>query len=290
MNKIIMRYIFIVMVALATGCGTGISGLGNSTRSFTHWLKMHPRDWADSLEMDRTWQAALVRIPKTGSTRFIRTTIGKLTSSNTAIKGTYPTVIYMHGCTGIWEGTLHTINFLAKNGYAVIAPASFARKKYPKSCEPSTHKGGLYQPTLKMRQNDAGYAIAKAKMLDWVDSENVFLMGLSEGGITTATFSSKDEDMSVKARIVEGWTCHAGWHSYHGLNAPDNEPVLSLVAKDDPWFQSRQLKGDCGRFMNKSNGSKSIVFADGYLRYQHRLLGSKKAKKIVIRFLKQNIN
>ena len=31
-----------------------------------------------------------------------------------------------------------------------------------------------------MRQYDAGYAIAEAKKLPWVDESNVFLMGLSE--------------------------------------------------------------------------------------------------------------
>ncbi len=288
MSKVIIRYIFIVMVALVAGCAT--EGLSNRNKNFTHWLNMHARDWADPAEMDRAWRAALVRIPKKNSKRFTRTTMRKVVSGKVKIEGIYPTVIYLHGCSGIWQGTRDRINFLAKNGYAVIAPASFARKKYPKSCDPNTHKGGLYQPTLTMRQNDAGYAIAKAKMLDWVDVDNVFLMGLSQGGLTTATFSSKNNNKSVKARIVEGWTCHTGWSSYAGINAPNDEPVLSLVSKEDPWFQRLSQRGDCGRFMNKSNGSKSVVFADGYLKYQHELLASKKVKKIVIDFLKQHTN
>ncbi len=37
----------------------------------------------------------------------------------------------------------------------------------------------MYRGTLRMRQYDAGYAIEKAKALSWVDSNNVFLVGLS---------------------------------------------------------------------------------------------------------------
>ena len=115
-------------------------------------------------------------------------------------------------------------------------------------------------------------------------------MGLSQGGITTATFSSKDNDLSVNARIVEGWTCHAGWPEYQGVNAPDNEPVLTLVGKNDPWFQDIWTKGNCAKFLNPSNGSQSIVFSDGYLSFRHELLESKQVKKIVLEFLKQHTN
>ncbi len=275
-------------MVLLNGCAG--SGLDNSSKRFTNPIEMHSSDWDDLLEMDRAWQAALVRIPAKSANKYIKTTIGELAFSNVAIERTYPAVIYMHGCSGIWDGTRIRLDFLAKNGYAVIAPASFARKKYPKSCAPSAYQGGLYRPTLKMRQHDAGYAIAKAKRLDWVDADNVFLMGLSQGGITTATFSSKDNDLSVNARIVEGWTCHAGWPEYQGVNAPDNEPVLTLVGKNDPWFQDIWTKGNCAKFLNPSNGSQSIVFSDGYLSFRHELLESKQVKKIVLEFLKQHTN
>jgi hypothetical protein len=46
-----------------------------------------------------------------------------------------------------------------------------------------THKAGMYRPTLIMRQNEAEYAIRKARKSTWVDSKNIFLMGHSEGGI-----------------------------------------------------------------------------------------------------------
>ena len=65
----------------------------------------------------------------------VSTTIAELRDRSAAPKGVWPAVIYMHCCAGIWPGTKGRINFLARNEYAALAPASFARKKYPRSSD-----------------------------------------------------------------------------------------------------------------------------------------------------------
>lgn len=282
MSKSVKKLILVFMVLTLSGCL--MSGLHNSTIVFTDPSVMQPLDWSDPAEMERVWQAALVRIPKSGG-GYVTTTIAEIHEDGISPEGVWPTVIYMHGCSGLWSGTKTRINFLARNGYAVIAPASLARLKYPQSCNEDTYQGGLYRPTLKMRQFDAGYAIAKAKTFPWVDTSNVFLMGLSQGGITAATFSSMRQEHSLRARIVEGWTCHAGWHEYIGINAPESEPVLTLVGDKDPWFQNHWNKGSCGRFLSDSNGSRSVVFTEGHLRTRHELLEAKEVQQTVLDFL-----
>ena len=147
----------------------------------------------------------------------------------------------------------------------------------------------MYRGTLRMRQYDAGYAIEKAKALSWVDSNNMFLVGLSQGGITTATFSSITENASVNARVIEGWTCNAGWNEYKGIHAPKSEPVLTLVGANDPWFQNSWTRGDCEDSLNKENDSQSIVYKDGYLSQQHELLESKAVQATVLKFLQSHI-
>ena len=279
---------FLAIVTLLLFSGSVQSGLHNSTKVFTDPSEMQKSDWSDPAEMERAWQAALVRIPKSGGS-YVSTTIAKLQERSTPPKGVWPTVIYMHGCAGIWPGTKTRITFLARNGYAAIAPASLARQKYPQSCRPATHEGGLYRPTLRMRKNDAGYAIAKAKTLPWVDKDNVFLMGLSQGGITTATFFSMRPEHSLRARIVEGWTCHAGWSEYHGIKAPDTKPVLTLVGAKDPWFQAPWNKGDCGPFLNMSNGSRSVVYSTGRLSTRHELLEAPEVQSTVLEFLNDSL-
>ena len=276
------------LLALA-GCGGTGTGLHNSAKVFTPVSEMNRSDWGDPAELERTWQAARVRIPKPGG-GYIRTTVKELNSVSYAIAGAWPTVIYLHGCTGVWSGTYARIDFLARNGYAVIAPVSFAREKYPKSCNPERHQAGFYRSTLLMRQNDAGYAIAKAKAFPWVDDDNVFLMGLSQGGLTTATFFSTSPAKAVRARIVEGWTCRAGWVEYKGINAPDSEPVLTLVGSKDPWYQNVWTKGDCTESINPSNGSRSVVYSTGYLSTRHALLEYKEVRETVLEFLEQHRN
>ena len=284
-----VRRLLALLIALSalSGCAATGSGLHNSTKVFTSPSEMKRSDWSNAAELERTWLAARVRIPKPNG-GYVSTTVKELNRGSRTIAGTWPAVIYLHGCTGVWSGTYTRINFLARNGYAVIAPVSFARQKYPKSCDPERHQGAFYRSTLLMRQNDAGYAIAKAKTLPWVDRDNVYLMGLSQGGITTATFFSARPEKSLRARIVEGWTCHDGWVEYKGINAPDNEPVLTLVGGRDPWFQDAWTKGDCTKFIEPSNGSRSVVYSSGYLSTRHELLESREVQATVLEFLEQH--
>jgi len=257
-------------------------GLNNQTKQFTPNSEMSAVDWSSPDELHRTWQAALVRIPK--HHQVYAGQISDLPMDALPVKEKLPIVIYLHGCSGIWWGTYIRLDFFAENGFAVIAPASFARAKYPKSCDPATKRAGLYRETLKMRQYDALNAIKKAKQLDWVDSRNIFLVGFSQGGITSATLST-NIDTTVNARVIEGWTCHAGWHEYRGVNAPVSEPVLALVADQDPWFQDSWTRGSCGRYMNSENGSRSMVYSTGSLKDQHSLLDDPDVQNKVLEFL-----
>jgi hypothetical protein len=286
MNRIVV--IAAVMTTLAIcflGPFTGQAADGVTTdnsgnpKGKTSPSEMISTDWSDPEELKRTWDDAKVRIPlDTGVVKATMKNLGQIPRDRK-----FPLIIYMHGCNGFWTGTDRRVDFLAELNFAVIAPNSFARKKVPTSCEPLKHRGGLYRPTLIMRQYEAAYTIQEARKLAWVDGDNIILMGLSQGGITTATFSGEP----VKARIIEGWGCHAGWPEYRGLKAAKNEPVLSLVSEKDPWFQNPMLQGDCGKFM-LNDQSESVVFNTGSLRYRHELLEYEETKSIVKAFIKKH--
>jgi len=276
--------IFIAMSSLLLLYSNFVSGngLSNQTKQFTPNSMMSAIDWSSPDELGRTWQASLVRLPH--NHKVFAGQISDLPLEALSVKDKLPTVIYLHGCSGIWWGTYIRLDFFAENGFAVIAPASFARSKYPKSCDPATKRAGLYRETLKMRQYDALNAIKNAKQLDWVDSRNIFLVGFSQGGITSATLST-NIDTTVNARVIEGWTCHAGWSEYRGINAPVSEPVLALVADQDPWFQDSWTRGSCGRYMNSENGSRSMVYRTGSLMSKHSLLDDSDVQNRVLEFL-----
>lgn len=93
----------------------------------------------------------------------------------------------------------------------------------------------------------------------------------------------------MNARVIEGWTCNAGWNEYKGIHAPKSEPVLTLVGANDPWFQNSWTRGDCEDSLNKENDSQSIVYKDGYLSQQHELLESKAVQATVLQFLQSHI-
>ena len=277
----------IVQTGLWFPTAVSSNDLNNSTKEFTATGEMIPADWADPEELDRTWRAALIRLPDKHQD------IGGVLTDLSSIKVSpefkrLPTIIYLHGCGGIWPGTHARMDAFQRNGFAVITPVSFARKKYPKSCDPVKEVGGFYRDVLKMRQLDALHAIREARRLNWVDPNNIFLVGFSEGAIVSATLST-ESDQPLRARVIEGWTCHAGWPEYRGLNRAAIEPVLTLVAEGDPWFQNYWTKGDCTEFINKENGSRSVVYDQAPLRYKHSLLHNEDVQQLVIAFLQAHL-
>jgi len=260
------------------------AGLHNSSKVFADPADVTPEDWSNVEEMDRSWRAALVHVP-TGPGTSRKTSASALEAETGTNGKTFPVIIYLHGCSGFWPGTYKRVARLADLGFLVIAPASLARKKYPRSCTVKSRQAGLYRWSLTMRRFDAGYAIEKARQLPAADPTSIFLMGFSEGAMAAATFEAQNERQKVRARIVEGWTCHTPWVGHRGIKAPQDEPLLSLVAELDPWFQGYWVKGDCGTFMSKKNGSRSIVYRDEPLAAAHGLLEFPAVQQEILTFL-----
>ena len=214
----------------------------------------------DPGELEQAWRAAIVQVPNEDSMFGWYFVMRDL--DNMAIEGQWPTVIYMHGCSGGQAGELG--NALVKAGFAVIGPNSIARTNYDGSCEPRKLRFQLDKRAPAIRRADAGYAIASAKLLPWVDADNVFLVGQSEGGMTVASFSSDDPRHAVKARVIGGDHC-----GRFGLKAPRSEPVLAIFGSEDSTYDPWGPDGHCGHHMIYDNGSESIVYTTGYLARMH---------------------
>lgn len=193
------------------------------------------------------------------------------------------TVVYLHGCSGINTLSLKTADLLAAAGYLVFLPDGFARRHKPVSCVAREHKGSLHRDVLGWRHAEADYALKQAKTLRAVDPARIFLIGLSEGAIAIATYVGE----ALTGRVIEGWTCHAGWPEYRGLQAPAQEAVLALSSENDPWFQIPVLRGDCGAFMGASSPlRRSVVFrAPHPAASEHDLMWNQEARGIVLDFL-----
>ena len=157
----------------------------------------------------------------------------------------FPTVLYLHGCTGL--ESLRPLQAFARQGFAVLAPNSFARRYRPLQCRPSERTGGLNVFVFDFRLTEITYALARITELDWVDRERLFLVGTSEGGLAAALYRGDD----FRARVVTQWTCH-GAPLVRGLAGPLDEPVLAVVRAGDPWYDPSRTpgqRGHCGIFM-----------------------------------------
>jgi len=236
----------------------------------------------DPRELQRTYAAALVYVPDEvhGARR-----IGIGSLEEYLANHPHPRlVLYMHGCTGIVEIAHVAGRMYAQAGYIFVAPDSFAREDKPVSCRAEIPEGGLHRAVLGWRQAEVDHAMAQLGALPGFDGTAVVLAGHSEGATTTATYSGYDFD----ARVIEGWTCNAGWPEYIGLNAPKAEPVLSLVGKRDPWFRLPILRGDCGEFMDGND--RSVVFGrDDPLYKQHWLSKEPHVQQIILDFLDEHL-
>ncbi|MFX0540484.1 dienelactone hydrolase family protein [Roseovarius sp. S4756] len=228
---------------------------------------------AENAEVTRTWDAAQVWLPGTVNA----TTVDALDEADAP----RATVLYAHGCDGLSRITTVTARFLAGAGYLVVAPDSFARQNKPVSCNAAQTRGGLHRAVLGWRQEEMQYALAQLRETEVLREVPIVLMGHSEGGITVATMMAPD----VAMRIIEGWTCHAGWPDYRGLNAPVDQPVLALIGEDDPWFRQPVLSGDCGAFMHGEAQISRVYSAPDYLAGKHWLSADKEVQGLIVNFV-----
>ncbi len=264
--------------------------LNNSNKTFTSSINITKDDWISPEELNKVWLNSYISF-KTQDVK-VKILMKEFVKSNFSLDNKKNIVIFAHGCSGTVSITHNRIDFLVDNGYVVIAPQSFARKKYARSCDPMIHRGGMYREILSMRHEDIRHVVRNVRRFDWVNTGQVILMGHSEGGIIAATYVSNSKDDYVDMRIIEGWTCRSqgpyGWFEYHGLKSKKETPVLALVSKLDPWFQKEWSKGDCGKFLNNKK-SKSYVFDTDYIKRSHQPLNFKEVQNITNKFMKNNL-
>lgn len=234
-------------------------------------------------DLELTWDRAMVALPGRDSGQPIVTRMDDLSrddSLRAADTRRLPTVVYMHGCTGLGSGDEAFLHRLAEHGYAVIAPDSMARRYRPWQCDPKTQTGGHNTFVYDFRQAEIDYALNRMPALTWVDQKDLFLIGASEGGVAAALYRGND----FKARVIAQWTCHGG-PLIRGLSAPEDEPVLAVVHKNDPWYDSDHTvnqAGDCGAYFGTRPDSKSLVLPKGHM---HDVLRDGEALKAIFAFL-----
>jgi dienelactone hydrolase len=218
---------------------------------------------SQEFDVKHSWDNAEVHIPG----KWFPTNV-----NNVKIDRPMPVVIYLHGCTGISDHDRRWANQLKKQGYVVVMPNSLSIPGRVQNCDPSSKTTSMRKvPVNKLRPLEAQYAVEQAMSKSWVDKNNIFLMGHSEGGVGV-TLVQTDK---IKGVVVSGYPCSVGvW-----LDA--SIPILAIGWSRDDWFKDRHNYRQCDRYWGLRNNSKLKVL-DGT---DHNTAENKEFQNAVFDFL-----
>ncbi|HEX2438096.1 MAG TPA: dienelactone hydrolase family protein [Methylomirabilota bacterium] len=113
--------------------------------------------------------------PLTGRLAALASHIDQLPASSSI-----PLVIYVHDCTGLGREVDLWGERLVAQGYAVIAPDSFARGGRAPACPPRD------LDTVLTRESELRYAVQQARATPWVRQRAVFVLGVGQGATIVA--------------------------------------------------------------------------------------------------------
>jgi dienelactone hydrolase len=174
-------------------------------------------------DVRRTWDRAVVYLP---NKRFTTT------PDKVELSSPHTVVLYLHGCEGITSfNDRPWARYLADQGYVVIMLDSFARKGRPSNCDGSTRKVGFFPLAHFLRYEEIVWGLHKLSTVPWADSNNIFLMGHSEGGRAVSDYM----DGGARGIIVSGYHCaRANWKQ--------GTPALAINYETDPWYPNTNMR------------------------------------------------
>jgi dienelactone hydrolase len=210
-------------------------------------------------DIDLTWANAVVVLPALSEDDVLVSTMNSPEMNDRlamlADGEALPIAVYMHGCTGI--GGLKFLEKLADEGFAVIAPNSFARSFRPLQCDPETKSGGFNLFVYDFRMAEISFALEKLWYAEWADWSRMVLAGVSEGAVAVALYRGDE----FNARVIAQWTCN-GAPLVAGIDAPLDEPILAVVGADDPWYANLaegEERVDCSKYFDGRPGSRAEI-------------------------------
>lgn len=155
-------------------------------------------------------------------------------------EGPFPAVILMHGCGG-WQPavryTMHSYaDYMVSHGFAVLNLDSFGPRRYSggKVCESFKR----LKDARSYRSYDAFDAMRYLKALDFIDPNNIFLMGQSNGG-SVAINVAKASDAQAYNRSGDSFRAVVAYYPWCGAFGSRNvelaSPLLIFGGERDDW-------------------------------------------------------
>ena len=180
-------------------------------------------------ELQATWRRALVVMPRDpDGTTYINFRSATSWVEAVAVAGAtprtkVPAVIHLHGCNGLETNDQILSNFYAGQGYAYFGPNSFARAGRHSMC-----RRGPMSYRMHMRLEEAQYALAQLRGIDWIDQQHIVLSGFSEGAQGASLYAGHE----FAAIVLLGTDCRFVGGS---PRAPRDVPVINIVGSLDSY-------------------------------------------------------
>ena len=180
--------------------------------------------------LSKTWINAYVVLPVSGGAP----KCGELHEFEEETK-VYPTVVFMHGSSGVNPQIKIFANWLADSQrIAVVVPDSMQTADRLTYSSPVPAED--YELIHRMRLQELELAMSSLSEAPWCDGR-VIIAGTSEGGVTAARYHSQGNMIREKGRMIFSWSCEDNYHvKSHNSYLPDDLPVLNVMSATDKFF------------------------------------------------------
>lgn len=163
--------------------------------------------------------------------------------------GYFPAVVLMHGCGGWQPAVRHSLNaharYLLEHGFVVLNLDSFG-PRHSAGGRLCADDRALYN-ALSYRTQDAFDAQHYLRKLDYVASDNIFLMGQSNGGavaIRAAKATTLGGGHGAGETAFRGVVAYYPWcGEFGGKRVSLASPLLIFAGGRDDWVPARECQG-----------------------------------------------
>ncbi|MGB5792041.1 alpha/beta hydrolase family protein [Poseidonibacter sp.] len=195
-----------------------------------------------------------------------------------------PTVLFMHGSAGLRKGSVYRKWIVEEAGFIFFAPNSLKVKNRPTYETPTKLKN--YEKVHDFRQAEIYFNLEKLQKISFIDTNNIFLMGNSEGGLAAAAFKGRE----FKGRIVTAYSCENAYYSKNfEIGANKNEAILNIIGTHDEYFsndskatKNHEVDGHCTKALRKYKNAKVIILP----QTKHDITTNVYVKGDILNFLK----
>lgn len=217
--------------------------------------------------------------------------------------GPFPAVILMHGCAGWLSSVTYALqthaNYLTKNGFAVLSIDSFGPRKMGggKVCTSYKRLGDA----RKYRAFDAFDGLRYLQAQNFIQADNIFLMGQSNGGSVAINVAKANaaKKYNKSQSAFRGVVAYYPWCGAFGGNAKLGSPLMVFGGQKDDWVPPTactkiKAKGAPLQVKVYPNAVHSFDLDMMVQRYNGKLVGGDKAattdsRKRMLAFFKKNI-